>query len=70
MKYFNPKSMTFWAGIFSLISGVALGVHEANPLGWHMDALANVLGPASSPALLVTQGLGLIGIRRKLDDLQ
>lgn len=67
--YFKPRSLTFWAGVFSILSGVALGIHENAPFGWWMDAIVSVLGPASSPAILVSQGLGLIGIRRKMDDM-
>lgn len=66
MEYIKPKSLTFWAGVLSIGSGVLLGVHDANPIGWGADALVNIIGRDTSPAMLVTTGLGLIGIRRKL----
>ncbi|KZX98054.1 MULTISPECIES: hypothetical protein [unclassified Sulfitobacter] len=65
-EYIKPRSLTFWAGLISIACGVLLGIHEANPLGWGPDALINMIGTDTSPAMLVTTGLGLIGIRRKL----
>lgn len=68
-RYFRPNSMTWWAGVMSILLGVLRlsGVeHTAVPeLGRTLTMLFG--GVDSSPAALIVLGLGLIGIRDKLE---
>lgn len=68
MRYFRPYSLTWWAGIVSLIIGVMQlgGVGAwANELGRVIAILAG--GQDASPAASLVLGLGLIGIRDRLE---
>lgn len=69
MSYFRPRSLTWWSGILAILTGVAsmalphhLGVTEFGRL------LAMFAGTGdASPAALVYLGLGLVGLRAKLE---
>lgn len=75
MRYFRPKSFTWWVGVLA----IALGVLLTTGLPPHLVAenglvlvLAKVLaalggGGDSSPAGLIFLGAGMIGIRDKLE---
>jgi hypothetical protein len=66
-RYFRPKSLTWWAGVFSLSIGImqlAGAGAWANELGRLVTLLAG--GQDASPAASMVLGLGLIGIRDKL----
>lgn len=67
MRYFRPQSLTWWAGICSVATGIA---SMAGAGQWTSDigSLISLLagGADSSPAGLIFLGLGLIGIRDKL----
>ncbi len=63
-KYFKPGSVTWWTGFVALLAGciVALGT-EVEPL----RPAANVLSAMTEmpPAVMISFGLGLIGLRGK-----
>lgn len=69
MSYFRPASLTWWSGVLAVLTGIAAmvmpdsyGVTEFGRL------LAMFAGSAdASPASLVFLGLGLIGVRAKLE---
>ncbi len=67
MNYIRPKSMTWWAGVFSIGIGIAM---MAGAGGWanEFGVLISMLsgGGDSSPAAMMGLGFGLIGIRAKL----
>ena len=67
MNYIRPKSMTWWAGVFSIAIGIAM---MAGAGGWanEFGVLISMLsgGGDSSPAAMMGLGFGLIGIRDKL----
>lgn len=68
MRYFRPHSLTWWAGIVSLIIGVMQlgGVGAwANEIGRVIAILSG--GQDASPAASLVLGLGLIGIRDRLE---
>lgn len=68
-SYFRPASLTWWAGVLAVLTSVAsmalpyhVGVTEFGRL------LAMFAGTAdASPASLMFLGLGLIGLRAKLE---
>ena len=63
-KYFKPGSVTWWTGFVSLVAGtiVALGseVETLRPTANVLSAMADV-----PPAVMISFGLGLIGLRGK-----
>lgn len=65
MKYIKPKSLTWWAGIFALVVGIAsLAIpdnYQLSQLGQLVSMLSG--GQDANPASLIAMGLGLIGIR-------
>jgi hypothetical protein len=70
-SYMNPKSLTFWAGAAAVGLGVMqiIGIqHEQIPILSGI-ILAFAGGADSSPAGLITLGLGLLGVRRKLEEI-
>lgn len=71
MKYLQPKSLTWWAGVLSIIIGALM---LAKPQSAVLPELAQVLsallgGYGASPASMIVLGFGLIGIRAKLEGL-
>ena len=72
MKYFQPKSLTWWAGVASIVVGAAqmVGLQHAayGMVGELVQTLTGgMLG--SSPAQMIVGGLGLIGIRAKMETM-
>lgn len=69
MRYLRPASLTWWAGLFALATGtgrLALpGDAQLSELGQLIVLLAGT-GDAS-PAALIALGLGLIGLRDRLE---
>lgn len=65
-KYFKPKSITWWTGFVALAAGsiVAIGseVDTVRPAANILSAMADV-----PPAVMISFGLGLIGLRGKDD---
>jgi hypothetical protein len=65
MRYVRPKSLTWWAGLFSLSVGIAaLAIPDSYQVT-QLGALVSILagGGDASPAGLIALGLGLIGLR-------
>jgi hypothetical protein len=67
MKYFKPKSVTWWAGAAALGAGCVLAVHEGYDLGGLGVTLEELTGGLGAYTLLV-QGAGLIGLRGAFND--
>jgi hypothetical protein len=73
--YFQPRSLTWWAGVGAVTIGLAdavlpLTAPEAGPLvRVAAEVVGALAGTESSPAALILLGLGLIGLRAKLERL-
>jgi len=69
MRYFRPKSLTWWSGIASVLVGLAsLAVPESDTLGALGRLVLEITGGEDgSPTGMILLGLGLIGIRDKLE---
>jgi hypothetical protein len=69
MKYIKPKSLTWWAGGFSLAVGLATLFMPDNYQVGQIGALVSILagGADASPAGLIAMGLGLIGLREAIE---
>ena len=68
--YFQPKSLTWWSGVAMVAVGVALMAGLNHPAWGQVALLLNLMtgnNGAVVPAQLVMGGLGLIGIRAKLE---
>lgn len=69
MKYVHPHSMTWWSGVCALAIGIAMAAgvqHDSlSTVGQVLSALAG--NGDASPASLIVLGLGLIGLRDKLE---
>lgn len=65
-QYYKPRSLTFWAGLVSVVLGLVLGLHQVQSIGPVGDVLSLWVGPVG-PHSLIASGLGLIGLRRALD---
>ena len=69
MKYIRPKSLTWWAGLFTFLVGVAALVmpdsYQVTQIGALLSMLAG--GADASPAGLMGIGLGLIGLRSAIE---
>ena len=69
MRYVLPKSLTWWAGLAAILIGLAaLALPEHGPLGELAGVIAKLIGANdAAPATLITLGLGLIGLRDRLE---
>lgn len=69
MRYFQPTSVTWWAGLASILLGVAqIGGLDNAQWGQVAIILSSLYGGIdASPANLIVLGIGLIGIRDKLE---
>jgi hypothetical protein len=69
MRYVLPKSLTWWAGLAAVLIGlIALALPESGPLGELAGVISHLIGANdTAPATLVTLGLGLIGLRDRLE---
>jgi hypothetical protein len=69
MRYLLPTSLTWWAGLAAVLIGLAaLGLPESGPLGELAGVIAQLIGANdAAPATLITLGLGLIGLRDRLE---
>ena len=68
MRYFNPKSLTWWSGIASISIGVAMMLwphDQLSQIGTVLSVLSG--GSDASPAGLILLGLVSIGLRDKLE---
>ena len=69
MRYIRPNSLTWWAGCLAVLSGVAsILLPATGPLADLSRLVALLAGSAdASPAGLMFLGLGLIGLRDRLE---
>lgn len=69
MRYLRPTSLTWWAGVFALTVGsAALALPLITPVGEIARLVALLAGTGdASPAGLITLGLGLIGLRDRIE---
>lgn len=69
MRYVLPTSLTWWAGVAAVLIGLlALALPESGPLGGLAGVIAQLIGASdAAPATLITLGLGLIGLRDRLE---
>jgi hypothetical protein len=69
MHYVLPKSLMWWAGLAAILIGLAaLALPEQGPLGELAGVIAMLIGANdAAPATLITLGLGLIGLRDRLE---
>ncbi len=70
LKYVLPRSLTWWAGAASLATGAGqIIAPDATALGQvgEIISMLNGAGAAPTPATLIVLGLGLIGLRKKLE---
>lgn len=66
MKYFKPKSLTWWSGAALIITGAAQIALPDSFAASQIGAFLSLLTGGSegaSPALLMASGTGLIGLR-------
>lgn len=70
LKYFKPKSVTWWAGIAFIVTGFASMFPEAHPAVFEFGDLFTRFtgGTDASPAALIISGFGFIGLRAKWND--
>lgn len=68
MKYLHPKSLTWWSGLVSLVLG-GLMIYCTQCEVAQLAELLSVLngGSDASPVGMIVMGLGLIGLRDKLE---
>lgn len=73
-QYWHPKSITFWGGVLSLLCAFAQMAGFTHPAWGHIaQTLTLLTGGAitqAAPAQLIAIGLGLLGIRAKLGEIQ
>ena len=69
MRYVRPTSLTWWAGLLALLTGVfSLALPSTGSLGEVARLFALLAGSGdSSPAGLIALGLGLIGLRDRIE---
>ncbi|PRX29969.1 hypothetical protein SAMN05216257_10912 [Meinhardsimonia xiamenensis] len=69
MRYIRPNSLTWWAGLFAMLTGVAsVALPATGPLAELSRLVALLAGSGdASPAGLIFLGLGLIGLRDRLE---
>lgn len=69
MRYVRPTSLTWWAGLLAILTGIAtMALPGTGPLGELARLVALLAGSGdASPAGLVFLGLGLIGLRERIE---
>ncbi|GAB4387771.1 hypothetical protein [Albidovulum sp.] len=69
MRYVRPKSLTWWAGVLSMLTGTAsVALPATGPLAELARLVALLAGTGdASPSGLVFLGLGLIGLRDRIE---
>lgn len=65
MKYFNPKSLTWWASFLPLMAGLIGATEPVHGAIAVVQTIDNITGGAA-PTLLINAGLAGIGIRGAL----
>lgn len=69
-SYFKPSSVSWWGGIFAITLGILGAVMpDSYAVTEFGKAVMILLGGAdnSSPGMMIAFGMGIIGIRAKLD---
>jgi hypothetical protein len=69
MRYIRPRSLTWWAGLMAVATGTAtMALPATGPLA-ELARLVTLLSGSgdASPAALIALGLGLIGLRDRLE---
>ena len=69
MRYIRPNSLTWWAGCLAMLTGlISVALPTAGPLGELSRLVALLAGTGdASPAGLIFLGLGLIGLRDRIE---
>ncbi len=69
MRYIRPTSLTWWAGLLAMFTGIAsITLPTTGALGELSRLVALLAGTGdASPAGLIFLGLGLIGLRDRLE---
>lgn len=69
MRYIRPTSLTWWAGLLAFATGAAsLALPATGPLADLARLITLLSGSGdASPAALIALGLGLIGLRDRLE---
>jgi hypothetical protein len=69
MRYIRPTSLTWWAGCLAMLTGIAsVALPTTGPLAEMARLVALLAGSGdASPAGLIFLGLGLIGLRERLE---
>ena len=69
MRYIQPTSLTWWAGLLAMLTGIALiALPATGPLNELARLVALLAGSGdASPAGLMFLGLGLIGLRSRIE---
>jgi len=69
IRYFRPKSLTWWSGIAAIIIGICAMVYKDSYQIGELARLIGLLtgGNDTSPAGLMFLGSGLIGLGDKFD---
>ena len=62
MKYFKPKSLTWWGAMVPLVSGLVVASEPLHGLSAIVKTIDGVTGHVA-PALLINAGLVAIGAR-------
>lgn len=65
-KYIKPKSLTFWAGMIPLASGIVLAVSRSVPALQPIGAVLDAVYDGATPGTLINAGIGAIGLRAAL----
>ncbi|WP_149589989.1 hypothetical protein [Tabrizicola flagellatus] len=69
MRYIRPTSLTWWAGLLAFATGAAsLALPATGTLADLARLVATLAGSGdASPAALIALGLGLIGLRDRIE---
>ena len=69
MRYIRPNSMTWWAGLLAMFTGFAsIALPATGQLSEFARLVALLAGSGdASPAALMFLGLGLIGLRDRIE---
>lgn len=69
MRYIRPTSLTWWAGLLAFATGAAsLALPATDPLADLARLITLLSGSGdASPAALIALGLGLIGLRDRIE---
>lgn len=65
MKYFKPKSLTWWASLVPVMAGLVVASEPIHGFSAVVQTINGVTG-GLSPAVMINAGLAGIGIRGAL----